>query len=134
MAKTAVKEAICRHCGAEIRDGALFCYGCGKAIPGRAAVEGEKKTHEPETIINSLPAETASEAPAALQMAEPAYGETNGSLRSAASMRRRPKSVRKTDVEVTWVATQRPPTLFYIVSLVVGLSAVALIALALYLR
>lgn len=32
MSQTAVKELICDVCGAEVRDGSLFCYNCGSAV------------------------------------------------------------------------------------------------------
>jgi hypothetical protein len=35
MSQTAVKELICDVCGAEIRDGSLFCYNCGTSVTER---------------------------------------------------------------------------------------------------
>lgn len=39
MAKTVYKESICDVCGAEVRDGSVFCYNCGSAVTQGAIAE-----------------------------------------------------------------------------------------------
>jgi hypothetical protein len=47
MAQTAVKELICDLCGAEVRDGSLFCYNCGSAVSDESgSVETENRDSE----------------------------------------------------------------------------------------
>jgi hypothetical protein len=134
MADPMVENAVCPTCGADIREEALFCYGCGKAVPGaepdeKAAKIGKVSAVEDEDLAAAaLPGIL----PDATEKGVP-FGNGKG-LRTAASMRSRPKTLERKNVEVSWVPPSRPSPLFYIVSLVLGLSALLLIALALYLR
>lgn len=138
MANQAVENAVCPTCGADLREGALFCYGCGKAVPATASddpartLQFSKDTFAVAADPAPRPAEPKSAAPVTMDASEPA---ANGKgLRTASSMRRRPKSLERKNVDVTWAAPERPSALFFIVSITLALVALTLIALALYLR
>lgn len=49
MSQTAVNELICDVCGAEVRDGSMFCYNCGTSVTEPVG-QGEVQTVvEPQT-------------------------------------------------------------------------------------
>jgi hypothetical protein len=64
MADTMVTETACDLCGAEIRDGSLYCYNCGNAVPERL-VEPEPEPEKteiapaPERVNNRPPLRSA---------------------------------------------------------------------------
>lgn len=47
MSQTAVKELICDVCGAEVRDGSMFCYNCGSSVTEKVElIEIQKPSDE----------------------------------------------------------------------------------------
>ena len=141
MANQAVENAVCPTCGADLREGALFCYGCGKAVPASASEDPAKTlqfsrdTFAVDVDSAAVPRPDdpkATNGPVTVDAGGPA---ANGKgLRTASSMRRRPKTPERKNVEVTWASPERPSALFFVVSISLGLAALTLIALALYLR
>lgn len=144
MAEQAVEKVLCKVCGADVRDGAVFCYGCGKPVAGTAGVPSLKSevTHARES--DAAPSVSALPIPSPALPPVEALGEAksdatpapqNGSnMRTAASLRRLSKRLIRPPTEVVWVKPERPPVLFYVVSLALGLVALLLIVAALYLR
>jgi uncharacterized Zn finger protein (UPF0148 family) len=112
MANTTVTETACDLCGAEIRDGSLFCYNCGTAVPEDRV---EAKTSAP--VVST----------------EPAVKE-RPPLRSAASLRRQRRASNRQPVEVSWEPKADPPVLFVVASVALALGALVLFLIALYLR
>ena len=112
MANSTVTEAACDLCGAEIREGSLYCYNCGTAVPEEHA---ETKTSVPEVA------------------ASPQVNE-RPPLRSAASLRKQRRAFNRQPVEVTW--EPKPPTslLFIVSSIALAIGALVLLLIALYLR
>ena len=112
MANTTVTETACDLCGAEIREGSLFCYNCGTAVPD---AEVKSSVDVPAT---TKPSETNDRPP----------------LRSAASLRQQRRASNRQPVEVSWVPRSQTPMLFVIGSIVLALGALVLLLIALYLR
>lgn len=145
MAEPTVENVLCKACGADIREGALFCYGCGKSVAERSK---SLQMPKPEPGLardrDPSPRATAINIPrpdlSPLEIPDEGKTETipaakNGlKTRTASSLRRRAKSVNGSRVEVSWVKPEGPPLLFYVVTLAVGIAAVLLVAAALYLR
>jgi len=112
MAETAVKNAACETCGAEIRNESVFCFNCGKPVV-TAPAEVEKMDGDP--------------APAP----SPAVRLP---LRSAASLRKMRRASNRQPIEITWEPVEKSPAIFIGASVVLALGAAILIFLALYLR
>lgn len=53
MSQTAVKELICDVCGAEVRDGSLFCYNCGTSVTEKVEVLQEPTDDLPTSDTHS---------------------------------------------------------------------------------
>ena len=112
MANTTVTEAACDLCGAEIREGSLFCYNCGTAVE---AEHVETKTSVPE--VSATP-KVPDRPP----------------LRSAASLRQQRRAANRQPVEVSWEPKAQTSMLFIVSTLVLAVGAFALLLIALYLR
>ncbi len=148
MAQTSVKEKICNACGAEVRPKAGFCYNCGSAVaPDIPLAENnhqskddkwvsdnpvekdlkeksfEKNGREKDLTVNENIGEKIN-----LQTEETISDNENqekrdlSNMKSAASMRRRGKSVQKKKVEIVWEEHDNAPNgwfIFFAVILVV---------------
>ena len=145
MAEMLVKNRVCNACGVDIRDGAFFCYNCGSSVtadvssPERNGKNdvGEKteklfypeKTLEDEKIPVVENKETAENNEAEITP------EAKPELKSAASMRRRPKTIQRKRIEVTWEEPASAPNIwFLLVALLLTGFAVGLWLLASYLE
>lgn len=54
MSQTAVKESICDICGADIRDGSVFCYNCGSAISEKPVEPDESQSSDAHSNGNAV--------------------------------------------------------------------------------
>lgn len=133
MAETSVKNKICRHCGADVRANSEFCYNCG----GRLAEESPKTVPETVESVNNdavkptakLKIEEAGESPLAKTTTE------EPKLKSAASMRRKPKVYQPKRVEVIWEEHENAPNGWFITAaIILTLFAVGVFYLAAYLK
>lgn len=114
MADTMVKNATCRACDADVREGSLFCYNCGSAIeskPDLLVENGDKKVQDPVKSEAERPP-----------------------LRSAASLRKQRRAHNRQPVQITWEQPEGPPIAFFIVSIALTVVAAILLVLAFYLR
>lgn len=126
MTDTAVRPA-CSKCGAEIREGSLYCYGCGlpvaevPAAPDRATSATAEPTHERAADINAdlEKAHAAAAAPTA---------------RPTGAARRRPARPEPKMVEVVWAEPQGSSLGFILGSAIVILITIVVVAIALYLK
>ena len=50
MAETLVENQVCKACGAEVREGTLFCYNCGGKL---ASDETVAKKNKGEIVADS---------------------------------------------------------------------------------
>ena len=112
MVETAVEIQRCGACGADVRDGSLFCYNCGASVP-------------PAPI-----GEAVEEKPALIE----AIREPRPPLKTAASLRKHRRALNRQPVKVSWEPPEGPALGFIITAIVLTLGAALLIVLAFYLR
>jgi len=133
MAEIIVENQICETCGADVRPQALFCYNCGGAV----GVQIEKTENKTESkngnnksgdvlLKNNFKEEIKEET-----AEKPANSESNGDVRkievtaetikkdkkadvfeeaklkSAASLRRKAKSIQPKEIEIVWEEPER---------------------------
>jgi hypothetical protein len=110
MSQTAVEELICDVCGAEVRDGSLFCYNCGTSV-------AEPVKHSPEPQSSELPSNGGS------------TGKVNDLVKPTPTGKVRPRNRPVQNREVVW-AERDGVSLGFVVTtaILVLLSAVILIA------
>ena len=124
MTETITKNAICRHCSADIREGSLFCYNCGKPVADRPAVNGRS----PESEIAEL--ELAAEA---AEKPQP-VAAPGKKLRSATDFERRKRAFNRQPIEVTWTPRTDDVNSFVVAGLILIILTAVLIIAALYYR
>lgn len=131
MTDAAVRPA-CSKCGAEIREGSLYCYGCGLPVAEMSAEA------EPASVkLDVEPTRVAVEEPVADRVAELEKAHaaaTAPPARSAPGARPRPARPEPKLVEVMWAEPQGSSVGFIVGSAIVILIAIVLVAAALYLR
>ena len=103
MPKTAVQTPICDICGADVRDGSLFCYNCG----GSLKHDAQEITQEPVAVISA-----------------PTNGSTKGAGASQPEVPRRKRADRG-PVQVVW-APREGVSIIYVAA-GTGLLIIALI-------
>ncbi|HSK70910.1 MAG TPA: zinc ribbon domain-containing protein [Pyrinomonadaceae bacterium] len=139
MAEVIVENRICNNCEADVRKGALFCYNCGSSVAPELPLPVEKNGNDvlfrTDDSVEENPAPITTktnnfdkpiEKPAVLE--EP-------KLKSAASLRKRPKSVQKKRVEIVWEEPESAPNAWFVlVGILLTLFAVGIWLLAMYLK
>lgn len=148
MAKTSVKNKTCAACGANVRQGSLFCYNCGEAVAPEAAevkaalkqktvkealIEEElkAKTDFQTTRLDGEKLEPKAETPAAeAPIPKPGTAEPEPKLKTAANLRRKPKSFQKKTVEIVWEEPDQAPNKWFPL---VAIGLVVFVALIFYL-
>ena len=160
MAETLVEKEICKECGVDVRPNTAFCYNCGKSV----VVEDPETNREDEasdawfgeTLISEGPQEELQE-PEAVEPERPELlareidAETKpdagdmdpihhslpveGGLKSAAAIRRKPKTFQRREVEVVWEDHKDPPTSrFILVTLLLVLFTIAVFLIAMQMK
>lgn len=128
MAETVVENRVCANCGVDVREGADFCYNCGKAVSPEAIsqVSGEIEIHHSNGgATRPLTKQIASKDSAP---------EPGRKLQSAAAIRRRSKSYISKPVEIEWVEPERASATFVTATIVLTVLAILLLFAAFYLR
>ena len=147
MAETLVENRICYTCGADVRKGALFCHKCGSAAAPEIPLETKNKNLS-NTWVHQNVAEIGKEAKIEAKEGSNELPKTKEEttkkpelqeyiqLNSAATMRRKPKTVQKKRVEeVVWQEYENAPNVWFIlVALILTLLAVGIFFLARYLK
>lgn len=147
MSKTLVENKVCRSCGAEVRPGSLFCYNCGEAVAPEPATreqaagkktvkeaiieaESEERGDFQTTRLDGRLAETGPADP----IPKPGEKETP-KLKSAASMRRKPKTFQTKTIEVVWEEPDNAPNKWFpLVAFFLVLFVFLIFYLAMYLK
>ena len=150
MAKTSVKNKTCAACGANVRQGSLFCYNCGEAVAPEAAevksalkqktvkealVEEElkEKTDFRTTRLDGAAIEQKAQAAELKKEApipKPDTAEPETKLKTAANLRRKPKTFQKKTVEIVWEEPDQSPNKWFPL---VAIGLVVFVALIFYL-
>lgn len=136
------ENKICPACAAEIRDGAVFCFNCGKSFeadpnpesaPSKPKVRARKVKSE-EADVDEVPAETArTESEATGEAVEEKQEKVR--VRPAADGVKRPQRFSRREVEVEWAApTEGPGASFVLGAAVLGAFSVLIFLIALYLK
>ena len=136
MALTLVKNKVCNACGADVRPNSLFCYNCGGAIVENVSEENltkekeaEEKQFDTDLIDKNIVAADEPKNP------ETAIVQEETKLKSAAGLRRRPKSIEKKTVEVVWEEYENAPNLWFLsVAIVLMILVAGILFLAMYLK
>lgn len=139
MAETRVKNRFCRDCGVDVRPHALFCYNCGSSVAPKATPP--KNKNKEISGDNLFDADIDSDKASAslkteiLETAEKNGNEENNRekprLESAASLRRKPKTIQKKRIEIVWEEPDHAPNLWFIlVALLLTLFAIGIWLLA----
>ncbi len=151
MAETIVENQICNSCGVDIRKGALFCYHCGGSVTPEIAspkvnnvvdenqvsarennTENGKKVNRTE-IKSKLKNESASVEEIADKAMSKSELQPETKLKSAASLRKKSKSVQKKKVEIIWEEYENAPNVWFILAAIsLALFAFGILWLALY--
>lgn len=121
MPNTAVETAVCDICGAEVRDGSLFCYNCGGSV---------SKADELGAIL--VPSE-----PIIVRDDKPANGNATYDpvqRRAERTEKRRVRAANRQPVEIVWQPRTGMSWPFVIVSLVFVLIVIGVILAAFYVR
>jgi hypothetical protein len=129
MRDTAVQNENCANCGVEVREGADFCYNCGKAVSAEAVRQTAE--HAVEEIHRSI---GSAAMPAMDIPSKDSAPEPKRKLQSAAALRRKSKSYIAKPVEVEWVEPDSSPKAFVATTIVLTVLALLLLITALYLR
>jgi len=161
MAEIIVENQICETCGADVRPQALFCYNCGGAV----GVQIEKTENKTESkngnnksgdvlLKNNFKEEIKEET-----AEKPANSESNGDVRkievtaetikkdkkadvfeeaklkSAASLRRKAKSIQPKEIEIIWEEPEKISGLWLtLIVLLLSAFAAAVVFLAISLK
>lgn len=146
MSKTTVKKRVCNSCGADVRSNALFCYHCGSSVAPEVVIALKDKQSASDTWSreNSTPGKNGNagslNANAIISesvdkpIPKPALAE-EPMLKSAAAMRRKPKSIQPKRVEIVWEEHENAPNFWFIlVAIVLALFAAGILYLAMYLK
>jgi hypothetical protein len=155
MAETLVENQVCNACGVDVRENALFCYNCGSSVVLETVVtEINKKdaiSHSwlRENIVENgnnkdksvLPEEKLEKeensiirGKAEKPIPKPSRQE-NAKLKSAANLRRKPKTFKRQKVEIVWEEYEAAPhTLFILAAIILTLFSIGILILAMYLK
>lgn len=147
MSETVVKNDTCQNCSADVRKGALFCYNCGGSVSPTIKVSEEqgnfvsadfspnRKNAKKDTAQTASKIDEAPEKKEAEENSISAVDIDETKLKSAASIRKRPKTVVKKEVKIVWKEHDDAPNIWFIaVAGILTIAVAAVIWLALYLR
>ncbi len=125
MKKAMVEKAVCKSCGADVREGTQFCYNCGKSVAEDKAADAV----DPEKTSGDLVDEEIAkqfridEEPSADKLAV------------AAAKRKKSRAGLRKPSEMVWEpADSRSSVLFFIVTIIITMIAAAVVFLAVYLK
>jgi hypothetical protein len=160
MAETLVEKRVCKECGADVRPNTAFCYNCGKSISFEEPGSNHKDDANDIWFAETLISEGSQEELRAAEMREPEFADlptieigaevkpevgeldpihhslpVEGGLKSAAAIRRKPKTFQRREVEVVWEEHENPPTSkFILVTLILVLFTIAVFLIAMQMK
>ena len=130
MAEAIVKEKVCNTCGVEIRPNTLFCYSCGGDLSNN--LESNKDSQNDEIEIK---AESAINKPSVKTSKIKTQRSKKKNLKTAASLRKKPKKLGKKQVEIIWEEPSGNLNIWFVLgTLLLTVLGIALFFLAMYLK
>lgn len=154
MAEIVVNNEVCKACGADVREGSLFCYNCGGSLAPEIVVTEKDKIsdngrHEniSETVdakddlrqTEQPPENNADLYENAPKVAEEAMTKTDApeeiNLKSAAALRKKPKTIQKKKIEIVWKEHENAPNMWFVIAaILLAVFTAVVLWLALYIR
>lgn len=146
MAETKVKTQICKTCDADIRQGALFCYNCGNSVaPDIVVVQKSNSDGKDKILKKEIVAENGNGISQKISKNKAEVKDENlisntevqpdKNLKSAASLRKKTKSIQKKKVEIVWEEHENAPNGWFITAtIVLAIFAFLIFWLAFYFR
>ena len=152
MAETITENQVCSACGADVREGSLFCYNCGGSLASEIAVVKSEKNEAAADIQSQKNIsdrngdnfkqsgldtkqeirEVFNEASIAKPI-EKSNLNKETKLETAATLRKKSKSTQPKKVEVIWEEHENAPNVWFIL-VAIFLTVVAVIILFLAIR
>ena len=124
MAETLVKNRVCNACGAEVRSGAFFCYNCGSSVETETASPEKNGNNEvgqktekllyPEKTFEDEKIPVVENKETSERNEVETTPEVKPELKSAASMRKKPKTIQRKRIEVTWEEPASAPNVWFL--------------------
>jgi len=152
MAETFVENLVCGACRADVRPQALFCYHCGASVNSKVdgadkngiakeadlfidIISDGDKTKSKKPFPEAVPvAKVVNETTSKKVFAKEDLPEKTN-LKSAASLRRKTRTIQPKKVEISWEARENAPNIWFaIAALGLTLFAVGVLFLALQFR
>lgn len=151
MAETLAENRICEDCGADVRPEALFCYSCGASVSPKNLDGNNNNNNKNENVSEIRLRENIDggngnkNKTAAIIVETPAHtirenaagkfdSQEQTKLKSAASLRRKAKTLPKKDIEVVWQEHDAPNVWFILIALFLTAFTAGLVYLAMYLK
>lgn len=152
MAETITENQVCNACGADVREGSLFCYNCGGQVASeigvvkndkikavgdvrfQESISGENGDHfkqsgvETKQEIREILTEKSTAKPL-----EKSNLNKETKLESAATIRKKSKSIQPKKVKIIWEEHENAPNVWFIL-VAVFLTIVAVVILFLAIR
>lgn len=141
MAEAAAKEKVCSACGADIRADSLFCYACGGSLEAELAeleqTEPEAKVEEEvqdDSVKENKDEKIAIKAKSS-EVESKSKNSKKKELKTAASLRKKPKNMGVKRVEVVWEEHENAPNVWFLVGATIfTIIGAILFYLAMYLQ
>ncbi len=152
MAETIIENQVCNACGADVREGALFCYNCGGNLASEIAVAKNDKNEAlgdiqfQESIFDGNGDDSKQSGVETKQEIKEIFKEEpiakpieksnlnkETKLESAATVRRKSKSIQPKKVEIIWEEHENAPNVWFIL-VAIFLTIVAAVILFLAIR
>lgn len=123
MRKATVEKAICESCGADVREGTLFCYNCGKRVSDEPSDE--------DTSLAKMNGEAVDDEIAKRFRVD--EDPPKDRLAVAAARRKKARVNRRKPVEIVWEPSDGSSAgIFVAVSIVITVMAAVVVFIALY--
>jgi hypothetical protein len=153
MAETITENQVCHSCGAAVREGALFCYNCGGDLsPSNTAKKDENElvsdvqfresifvgngNHSKQSDLETKREikEIFNETPIAKPI-DKSNPDKETKLESAATIRKKTKSIQPKKVEIIWEEHDNAPNIWFIlVAILLTVVAAVILFLAIRIR
>lgn len=139
MAEATVENRVCNFCGVDVRLDTLFCYNCGSSVAPEVVVALKDKEEfgapkSSERFSADGNGDRSKREVADVPIPKPNF-QNEADLKSAAALRRKPKTFQPKRVEVVWEENENAPNGWFILAaILLALFAAAILYLAMYLK